>query len=283
MKNFKLGEFWQQHKPNTRRVPYKDLEVIPSAALEKFIKNDADALRFCERITEGVSYLIKGVFSVPALEAMQQFSRSFRKEQEQTFEKLFDGVKDFHRIIDSEVAKLYSLYAIKHSHYMFRWNATSPASEKIWSEIDSYWRSMKYLGGYALTEYESNKPSAGPTDRVQFVHYPAKGGVLHDHVDPDHNQKFVIGVNMSTRGREYQEGGFYALDSAGKRVDLEKYIAVGDALVCDARVAHGVAEVDPDKHGAPEWNSTSGRWYLGLYSNDSDYGNRVTATNLQKQ
>jgi hypothetical protein len=283
MKSPALTDFWRQYQTNTRKIPYGDLEVMSSADLAAIARDERAALAFCERITKGVCVLVKGVFTGPALEAMQKFSRRFRHETEESFHKMLDGVVDFHRIINRERAKLYSLYAIKHSHYMFRWNATTPEMKKIWSEIDSYWRIMKYLGGYAANEYEANIPSAGPTDRVQFVHYPAKGGVLRDHVDPDHNQKFVIGINMSTRGVEYQQGGFYVLDAAGQRIDLEQHISVGDALVCDARIVHGVSEVDPAANqDEPEWNRETGRWYLGLYSNDSDHGKRVTATNLQK-
>ena len=282
MKNNTLSEFWSQFKVNQRKIYYRNYEIIENDELSKIIKSDVSSLRFCENITKGSCFIIKNVFSYEMLKKMRFYSEKFRSQNDEKFNKIVDGVSDFHRIIDKEKAKLYSLYAIKHSHYMFRWNATNPDAKLIWAEIDSYWSKMKYLGGFSNNEYVNNLPSQGPTDRIQFVHYPANGGVLHDHVDPDHNQKFVIGVNMSKRGVDYEKGGFYTLDAKNKKIDFELLVSPGDALVCDARLIHGVSTVVmKNLETIPEWNIDSGRWYLGLYTNDSDYKTRVTATNLE--
>ena len=43
---------------------------------------------------------------------------------------------------------------------------------------------------------------------------------------------------------------------------------VGDMAIGYATIYHGVREVDPEVN--LDWTSNQGRWFLGLYSNDSD-------------
>ena len=38
---------------------------------------------------------------------------------------MLDGSPNFHRMIDKNVTKKYSLYAIKHSFYFYNWNIKS--------------------------------------------------------------------------------------------------------------------------------------------------------------
>ena len=51
-------------------------------------------------------------------------------------------------------------------------------------------------------------------------------------------------------------------------VDAEKYIDTGDMLIGYATVLHGVSKIDPVKK--VNFNSPRGRWFLGLYTNDTD-------------
>ena len=44
--------------------------------------------------------------------------KSYEKRKP-TFHKMYDGVKNFYRIIDKRVAYKYSTYAIKQSYYFF--------------------------------------------------------------------------------------------------------------------------------------------------------------------
>ena len=74
---------------------------------------------------------------------------------------------------------------------------------------------------------------------------------------------------MSKKGKDYVDGGFYALDNENKVVDVEKYINVGDIGIGFATIIHGVAPVNRNKD--PEWEDVDdGRWFYSLYSNESD-------------
>ena len=84
---------------------------------------------------------------------------------------------------------------------------------------------------------------------------------------------------LCTRGEEnsYQEGGFYAVAPSGAIIDLEKDIEEGDFSLGLGSLKHGVARIDPSFSKPVDWSGDRGRWWIGLYSNDSDYVmNRVT-------
>ena len=74
---------------------------------------------------------------------------------------------------------------------------------------------------------------------------------------------------MSKRGEDYKDGGFYFLDKNDKKLNIEDSIDTGDMGIGYATVAHGVDPVNLEKE--PDLNDKNdGRWFLGLYSNQSD-------------
>ena len=63
--------------------------------------------------------------------------------------------------------------------------------------------------------------------------------------------------------------GFYLLGENDEVIETEHMIDVGDIGIGYATVYHGVAPVNIDKE--PDWNNINdGRWFLSLYSNQSD-------------
>ena len=65
----------------------------------------------------------------------------------------------------------------------------------------------------------------------------------------------------------------------GSKLDFEKYLVAGDILMHYPTIVHFVQEVDP--YVDLDWKSKQGRWFVGFYSNDSDYlKNRVTSKTL---
>ena len=114
---------------------------------------------------------------------------------------------------------------------------------------------------------------------MQIVRYPSGGGQLRDHVDSRKNQRVVSGIVMSKRGIDYEKGGFYFNKSKNKRINLESRIDEGDAVIFYGSLVHGVEAIDPDK--ALSWKSNKGRWFLGMFVNDSDHvKNRITSEDL---
>ena len=192
---------------------------------------------------------------------------------------MFDGTPNFHRMIDNKITKKYSLYAIKHSFYFYNWNIKSKLEKKLKNGVYKHWRYIKFLAGNGMNKFENKIPSDGQVDRLQIVRYPAGGGQLRDHVDPRKNQRVVSGIIMSEIGKDFKKGGFYFKKSKIKKINIEKKLNEGDAVIFYGSIAHGVEKVDPQEKLV--WQSNKGRWFVGMFVNDSDHlKNRITAKDL---
>ena len=240
--------------------------------------DDVNALT--ESLYAGDTYILKNLFPAKYLTDLIPRTFEYGKQSESSYHPMLDGCPDFHKIIDEETAKKYSYTAVRHSFFFFQWNK-DPLD--FFEKVNERWRVFKFLGGYQEREYENNTPLDGIVDRIQVARYPSGGGGLDAHVDPTRNQRVIIGAMMSKRGVDYETGGFYCVDQNMEKVDLETQLDIGDMVCAYPTVVHGVSAVDV--HKPLDWKSIEGRWFLGLYSNDSNHIKKRTTvarlTNLE--
>ena len=194
------------------------------------------------------------------------------KSTPNTFYKMNDKMPNFWRDITSEHSQKYGVPVIKQSMYFFHWNG----EKDLFELINRRWRIFKILGGKPPEYGSTNFPCDGYLDRVQIVRYPSGTGYLAPHQDPVHNQRLFISGYLSQLDIDFKHGGFWALDSNNNEVCLEPHLKLGDMGCGYANIVHGVNQIDDA--------SDSERWFLGLYTNDSDLvKNRITLTSPAKQ
>ena len=71
----------------------------------------------------------------------------------------------------------------------------------------------------------------------------------------------------------------FILKSQRKKINIEHRLNEGDAVIFYGSIAHGVEAVDPKEKLS--WKSNKGRWFVGMFVNDSDHlKNRITAKDL---
>jgi len=225
-----------------------------------------DVNSLAESIYAGDGYILKNAFPAEYLTDLISRTFEYSKQSESSHHTMLEGCPDFHKIIDAEAAKKFSYTAVRHSFFFFQWN-NDPLG--FFEQVNERWRVFKFLGGYQQLEYETNTPIDGVVDRIQVARYPAGGGGLDMHVDPTKNQRVIIGAMMSKRGVDYETGGFYFLDQNMEKVDLETQLDIGDMVCAYPTMVHGVSAVDI--HKPLDWSSIEGRWFVGLYSNDSNH------------
>lgn len=246
-----------------RKLIIKDYNEF---AKEVFYGNYLVKKKLAKSLYEGDVYILKKAFTKKFCNFLIKGSWKINKKEKQSFHKMKENCPNFHRLIDSRIYKKYSANHLKHSFYFFPWNQ-DPLN--MFNKIYKKWRAFKYLGGFKYNEYEDNTPKDGVVDRFQIVHYPTGAGWLETHQDPYHNQRFIISGFLSERGRDYKSGGFYYYKRNRKIIDCDYEIETGDMLTSYATVLHGVSQIDYGKK--IDYNSPKGRWFLGLYSNDSDH------------
>ncbi len=215
----------------------------------------------------GDAFIITKVVDPAYLNQMKEKVIKWGKKLEPDYQPMVEGARDFHQYIkDDETSLKYNINPVRHSYFFFRWNQDPVGAFECGDHI---WGLIKLLGGFEYDEFILNTPKDGIVDRAQIAHYPIGAGRIPKHTDPFHNQKAILGVYMSQYGEDFEDGGIYFLDREENEVLLEPKIEKGDAVIAYPTVVHGVRTIDP--HKQPNWNDyESGRWFLGLYTNDSN-------------
>jgi hypothetical protein len=234
-----------------------------------------------EKLKLGQVLILKEALSKNITEKIKSETVTFWNSQPSEFFKMLEDCPNFHRVIDEETSKNYSVKAVRHSAYVFPWNDDYLGVRK---KINDCWRVIKKFSGLSPLMFEENTPKTGVVDRIQVCLYPPGVGVLETHTDPFHNSLFFINVHLTTRGEKggFTEGGLYAIGANEETLDIEPFVQEGDITIGLPTVQHGVLQVDPSYSGPIDWYGSRGRWFLGLYSNDSDeVSKRKTASPIK--
>ena len=228
----------------------------------------------------GKVLIVKNVFDVELVKYIKKQVVNFWKNNPNTYFKLVEKCPDFHRVITPDLAKNYSVGAVRHTTYFFPWN-NDPC--KFNETIYERWRYSKHIAGLKSNEYEKNTPKDGSIDRIQIVCYPPKYGGVEKHVDTSSNSNLAISCYLSSKKNlDFKSGGFYCVNDQNKNINLEDHIDVGDMSLYCPTVEHGVDPIDLDSKIVDyDWYSGIGRWWMGLFTNDSNLiQNRKTSKSL---
>ena len=256
-------------------IEFKDLKKSIDKKNEFYIKN------LIRKMYSGEAFIVRNAAKKSLKDVVINLAKHCDNKQKSSFHKMLDGTPNFHRIIDKKITKKYSLYAIKHSYFFYNWNIKTKLEKKFKDGVYRHWRYIKYLAGNKKFQFEKNIPSQLQIDRLQIVNYPHGGGELRDHVDPRKNQRIVSGLIMSKIGKDFSHGGFYFRDKNNKKLNIEEKLEIGDSVMFYGSIVHGVDTVD--KHKKLNWKSYNGRWFIGMFVNDSNHvKNRITANDLTK-
>lgn len=255
-------------------------EIEFSELKEMVDSNDVDGVKkLISAMYSGTGWILRNAASTELKSVMLELAQEYSKKTASSFYKMLDGCPNFHRVITNEITKKYSLYAIKHSFYFYNWNVESNLEKKFKELVYEHWRYVKFISGNEMTRYENNIPSDGQVDRLQIILYPQGGGQLREHEDPRKNQRVVSGLIMSKIGVDYESGGFYFRTLEEGKLNLESRLNLGDSVMFYGSIPHGVDPVD--EHLPLNWSQAVGRWFIGMFVNDSDHiKGRVTATDI---
>lgn len=235
-----------------KRIKYKDL-------LDIFDKNDLSSFKsIVNEVASGAYLIIEKSFSKGEVEFIKNVGLKLMRETKSSFYKMDRIIPNFWRDITSEHSKKYGVPVVKKSMYFFHWNK----EKDLFDLVNKRWDIMKILSGGESSFGKYTFPKDGYVDRIQIVQYPSGTGFLSAHQDPDHNSRCFISGYMSKIGVDFKSGGFWAMNENNEKVNLENEIEVGDMGLGSARFIHGVDQIDNFKD--------SERWWLGLYTNDSD-------------
>jgi len=146
---------------------------------------------------------------------------------------------------------------VTHAHYFYRWNEDDLG---VLKSLEDSWDTIKIFNGLGKDGLKNNTPEDKIIDRVQVLHYPINSGEITTHCDAARWQITNFGVNLTEKGTDFEDGGFYCVDRDGKEVDLESKVKTGDGIFWSPSVFHGVKT--PTGFGDVDWEKSGGRWQM---------------------
>ena len=139
----KFKQAWQRLESSRPQPSFmRKLRTVPFADLIRDIREGRDYFveEFTASMYAGDFYLLKGAYSREFLQGVAQRVFGFGLSCPSSFHKMLDGTPDFHRIIDDGSTVAYSLRALRHGFYFYRFNA-DPAG--VYRDFTPVWRTVK--------------------------------------------------------------------------------------------------------------------------------------------
>jgi len=265
---------WEELEKSKNKPFYFDgLKTMSSKEFLELNSNDQPKInQIIEDLYKGCCYIVKNALSKEFINQLKISLTDLSNSNNSEFYKMLDGCPNYFREINEDLAKNYSVKAVRTSYYFFRWNKDN---FKLYENFDPIWRKVKMIGGLNENAFENNVPSNGIVDRIQVVKYPPLTGYIEPHQHDTSTQKIIISIYMSKKGEDYKDGGTYfykkGLDN-DKEVEVESQIDIGDVGLFYGSLKHSVKSVS--MHNNSKNDLTSGRWWCGLYSPETDYNNK---------
>lgn len=146
---------------------------------------------------------------------------------------------------------------LRRSWLAFGWNPSPGGLTAVARGLDEVRNAVEGRPAGLEVAGDSVPPAA------EVMHSPRGGGFCARHGSEQRAGAALIGLALSQRGRDFNEGGLHVETAAG-RVDVDGHLALGDACLFQAALVREVVPIDParSRAGEPDWHSPGGRWVL---------------------
>lgn len=214
-------------------------------------KSNPSSLRD-EVLIRGNVLLFKSIFEREASLSLRERFFRYGQGEPSSNPKVESGSPNFHRFDENNPKQ--SKARVMHNFSVFYWNKdfleswswlkASLAFQRVFSQLPANFGNTGVEGDYFVT------------GRVS--HYPLGGGHMQRHIDIDEVEKVTVIVSLSKRSEDFDSGGAYLQPDGEPPLDLEPYVDIGDIIVFNHAIPHGVAPIDPSEK--LDWNNPGGRW-----------------------
>ena len=140
------GSHWKElEASDSKPVNIRDVIEIQYKELCEIILNNnkLKIKNLIDNLYKGDFLIIKNSCDSTYLNQLKEKLNLYAKETPSQFHKMVEGCPNFHRSIDEDLSKEYSVMAVRHSFYFFRWNKDE---NKIFDKFNNLWGNIKLLG-----------------------------------------------------------------------------------------------------------------------------------------
>lgn len=241
------------------------------------LRNDADLVaEMRANLHAGDTYVLRGAYAPKKLDAIRQYLSNVGANSLPAYHPIESGAPNHHRVNNWD-PRAY-VQGCFHQFSFFPWN------QDVFNLFD-YFREGFYLknvlNGLAPERFVDDAPDDGYTARLCFQFYPKGGGGLNKHSDPVGVHQLAVSlIALTTKGKDFAQGGSYVERENGERIVLDDISEPGDIVQTNGIVPHGVAPVDPES--TLEWTAFQGRWVLILATNGVTQSSETRSKDLEK-
>lgn len=221
------------------------------------LHNDPKALtEIRESIKSGNIFIAKKLYPEELICKIRDYLISIGRNSLPNYYPIKDGCHNFHRLNRRDNRSY--VKACFHQFVFFPWNQDMFNFFELFKPV---YKIRNLINGLREDKFLSITSQDGCTARLAFQFYPSGEGVMNKHTDPaDHHQLTVPLMIMSTKGKDFKEGGLFIESNSGEKILIDDICNIGDVVYMNAQIPHGVLPIDPDTHC--DWLSFKGRWML---------------------
>ena len=185
------------------------------------------------------------------------------------YHPLITGAPNFYRINFDDPRS--HVKAFFHQFNFFEWNQDL---FEIFNHLGFLFQ-LKAWSNWECVDY------SGTIKRISFQFYPSGRGYMNMHKDPvGKHQAGVVSVVMSGFHKDYNTGGFFIEYDEEVRIYPEQNCEVGDILIFNGSLAHGVETIDAEEVYKPL--GFDGRW-MSLIAVTKDAENQAISNSVDLQ
>ena len=228
-----------------------------------FIENHGSLFNDSKKIAEiktdiqnGYVYIARKLYSIELIYKIRDYLTRIGQNSLPNYYPIHEGCHNFHRLNRGDERSY--VKASFHQFSFFPWNQDLFNFFELFKPV---YRMKNLLSGLPKDSFLGTTSEKGCTVRLAFQFYPSGAGAMNKHSDPvDYHQLTVPIMVMSSKGKDFKEGGLFIEPKGGEKIILDDICNIGDVIYMNAQIPHGVIPIDSDL--PCDWLSFKGRWSL---------------------
>ena len=235
---------------------------------KKILDSKKEIKKIRKQISGGNLIIFKNFIKKNKVDQIKNYLITIAKNSLPNYEKISSETHNHHRVMRSD--KRSFVQGAFHQFSFFPWN------QDVFNFFDIFkdgFYLKNLISNNKINNYLSTKPK-GATARVCFQFYPSGEGFLNCHSDPVGKHQItapILIMSKKSLNGDFRKGGSYVLNKQKKKVFIENHANIGDIVMYNAEIQHGVEIVDPQKKYG--WLDFKGRWMM-LFATNKLHNNK---------
>tara|TARA_B110001452_G_C15196467_1_gene415288 strand:+ start:77 stop:865 length:789 start_codon:yes stop_codon:yes gene_type:complete len=248
---------------------------------KKLFESNSQVLEYQKEIKNGGLIVIKNLFEKKKINQLKKYLIKIGKNSLPEYHSVKIGAPNHHRLVDNDPRSV--VQCAFHQFSFYRWNQDLM---NIFSIFEKGFWIKNILSNRNKDDFLKIKTNFKDNfvARISIQFYPSGIGYLNEHSDPvgEHQISAPL-VVMSEKGpkKDFSTGGSYFYGKDKKKLFIEDIANVGDLVIYDSSLPHGVELVDK-KIKNNDWIDFKGRWTAVLATNKVE-GNQSIRDSIDLQ